>query len=86
MLLFVQLGARNTIATTCDDVIKACDTALADKQTAIDKLTLVNNQQDWAYKDLRNVVDEKDAQLASIWHNTFIMIGVGLVGGILLVK
>lgn len=64
---------------TCKDVIKACDKALNAKQEQVDATTkeLANTQQK---------LKESDDKLNSPFRNPFLLILLGLIGGVAITK
>lgn len=70
-----------TIPVDCEDIVTACDSALAAKNVQIEKLNLglteSMNQSTVLTKDL----NEANSKLESPFRNPYLMIGLGIIGG-----
>jgi hypothetical protein len=75
-----------TAKVTCQDVIKACDQALEDKNKAIEKLNLGLAESTKQAGELSVELDKKEKQLSAWYRNPFILIGLGLLGGVIIAK
>lgn len=68
-------------ATDCNDVIKACDKAIYAKNNELAKANTVIEEQSKLNmsltKDLKDTKDSLDAW----YHNTWLMLGIGVLGG-----
>lgn len=100
--LIMNLSGRNTFADsptpspsptpkiTCNQIIQACDAALAAKNDTIEKkdraLQLadlaIQHAQDDTVRSYNELNELKESQ-NNIWHNPFLWVAVGLIGGIL---
>lgn len=81
-----MLNTSARAEVNCLPIIQAADAAIAARDTTIKdlKLGLTNCGQDT--KALEIKVGERDAQLASIFRNPWIMLGVGFVAGAVLLR
>lgn len=78
------------LKVTCSQVLEACDATIAAKNEVIEKkdkaLQLadlaIQHAQDDTVRSYNELNELKDSQ-KNIWHNPFLWIAVGLVGGIL---
>ena len=69
-------------ATTCDDVIAACDKALEDKQKQVDTRDLALREQ----KDQLRYLSEELADKDSWTHSPWLYFGLGIVAAKVLSK
>jgi hypothetical protein len=87
LLLAMSIFAQTaTAAPSCQEVLSKCDTALAAKNTEIKKLELGLTQSAGRITDLEAQVKTKDDQLRAWYHNPFVLFGLGIVAGAVVIE
>lgn len=71
---------------TCNSVLQKCDEALQARKKELNLCNLALTQNLSETGELSTKLSDSEDKLNSIWRNPFLLIGLGLVGGVLLVK
>lgn len=75
-----------TATAACEDVIRACDKALFDKEKVITLGDLALDQRKQQVESLTKQVEERERQLASPLRNPWFILAIGIVAGGLISK
>jgi hypothetical protein len=72
--------------TICNQVIKACDKALEDKNKQIKLSDLAIKKLTDDNTELNKKVEESEDKLGSFWRNPYFLVGLGILGTLILTK
>lgn len=82
-----MIASSSTIAkTSCPDVLEACDQALQAKKKELAICDAGVNLLHSSINELTEQVDSLREAESTWYHNPWILIGLGIVGGVLLTK
>lgn len=83
-LIAPVMAAPTNTKLSCNSVIEACDKAIADKNRALELGDLTLTSCKAHSSDLITEVEDLRDSASSWYHNPFVTIGLGILGGIIL--